>query len=225
MYMAMALRYYTIFLSVVIVIFASVIHELAHAYTAYRLGDDTAKREGRLTLNPLKHLDPVGSLALPVLMGIMGGPVFAYAKPVPYNPFKLRNPKRDEVLVALAGPVSNLILALVGGAIFRVILSAFGSPASYDAVFWVLTSISTFVYVNLVLLFFNLIPIPPLDGSKVVLYFLGDEQRQSYYQLQRYAMVILIIALYLIPQILHLDPVGMYLNVTAGNLADLILGI
>ena len=113
-------RIFMIVGSVALVMLSAIVHEVAHGWVAYKLGDPTAKQAGRLTLNPLAHLDPVGSVLLPLLMAWIGGPVFAFAKPVPYNPYNLRNPRRDEVLVALAGPASNLLQALVGAVAFRL---------------------------------------------------------------------------------------------------------
>ena len=114
---------FTEVISVVLVMFSVVLHEIAHGWAAYRLGNPTAKQAGRLTLNPLLHLDPFGSVLLPLMLAIVGGPVFAFAKPVPYNPRNLRHPVRDEVLVALAGPLCNLLQALVGALLFRVLYS------------------------------------------------------------------------------------------------------
>lgn len=221
-------------LTVVVLMLAAIVHEVAHGYVAHLCGDDTAKEAGRLTLNPARHLDPVGSIVLPAIMALAGGFVFAYAKPVPYNPYRLKNRKRDEVLVTLAGPASNMLQALAGAALFNL---SWGAVEANNALYlsgpvvlgqtpmaWLLTALSTYVWVNLLLAFFNLIPLPPLDGSKVVCYFLKGETLQRYYQVQRYAMPILILALYIVPR-LGVDPLGAYLDATAGNLYDLLLGM
>ena len=179
-------------ITVAIVMWAATLHEVAHGYTAYLCGDSTAKDEGRLSLNPLRHLDPFGSVVLPLVMVLLGGPVFGYAKPVPYNPWRLRHRRRDEVLVALSGPASNLVQA-------------------------------DYVWVNLVLCFFNLIPLPPLDGSHVIGFFLKGRALDAYYQVQRYAMPVLIVVLYLLPDFLHVNPLGAYFDVTAGSLYDVML--
>ena len=110
-------------ITVAIVMWAATLHEVAHGYTAYLCGDSTAKDEGRLSLNPLRHLDPFGSVVLPLVMVLLGGPVFGYAKPVPYNPWRLRHRRRDEVLVALSGPASNLVQAAVGALVFRAVVA------------------------------------------------------------------------------------------------------
>lgn len=218
-------RIFVTVVSIFLVMISASLHELGHAYAAYLLGDDTAKRAGRLTLNPLAHLDRFGSIVLPLIMGLMGGPVFAFAKPVPYNPNNLRNPQRDEVLVALAGPAANIAQALVGAVACRV-LWHFQAPGilAGEASYWVYTILSTYVYVNCSLAFFNLIPLPPLDGSSIISPLLKGEARRKYYIVQRYSLPILMVALYVIPMVLHLDPLGIYLDATAGNLADLLLG-
>ena len=215
-----------IVLSVCIVLVSTILHEIAHAVTAYKLGDATAKEQGRITLNPAAHLDPVGSVLLPVLMAAAGGPVFAFAKPVPYNPNRLRHPVRDEVLVALAGPACNLVQALVGAVAFRVCYGAYVSSAGTSAALFVASDVlSSYVYINLMLMFFNLIPLPPLDGSAIVFPLLKGEARRKYYVVQRYAMPVLLALLYLVPMLLPVDPVGMYLHATAGNLSLLLLGL
>lgn len=212
-------------LYVLLLMFSAMVHEVAHGYVAYKCGDPTAKNFGRLTLNPLKHLDPFGSIVLPLLMTLFGGVMFSYAKPVPYNPNNLRNPKRDEVLVALAGPASNVLQAFLGAVLFNLwygILLAnpaitewgpelFGMTPAYLA----MSILDTYIYLNLMLCFFNLIPLPPLDGSKVLCYFLHGQALRRYYQIQQYAMPILIIVLYVIPR-LGVDPVGTYLSAACG---------
>lgn len=147
-------------LSVIILIISVVIHEVSHGYAAYKLGDSTAYREGRLSLNPLVHMSWLGSVLIPFLLISSGSPVvFGYAKPVPYNPYNLTNRRWGELIVAVAGPFSNLILALIFGLILRsgIIMN--------PQVVQIFVSI---VIVNLALMVFNLVPIPPLDGSKVL---------------------------------------------------------
>ncbi len=147
-----------------------VIHEVAHGYSAYLLGDKTAYFKGRLTLNPLKHLDPFGSVILPLILILTNsGFVIGWAKPVPYNPNNLKKWKYSELVVAISGIVANLLMALLFSIIIRVAMS-FGVPVMSSTFslspFYQITSI--IVITNLVLAFFNLIPIPPLDGSKVL---------------------------------------------------------
>ncbi len=148
---------------IAILIMSVVIHEVAHGYAALALGDVTAKYAGRLTLNPIKHLDPFGSVILPLIMSMIpGGIMLAWAKPVPYNPYNLRNKRWGELLVAIAGPISNVLIAILVGLAIRVaIFTGFSGPALTLAVITVI--------MNLYLAFFNMIPIPPLDGSKVLM--------------------------------------------------------
>lgn len=202
-------------------------HEVAHGLAAYKLGDPTAKQAGRLTLNPLAHLDTFGSLMLPLLMALAGGPIFAFAKPVPYNPNNLRKPVRDEVLVALAGPACNLVLACLGAFVYRLLMGNL-TPAAWqgakgEALFWLVQVIYIFVYVNLMLAFFNLIPLPPLDGSSIASPLLRGEARRKYYEVQRYAMPILLVLLYMVPMFLKVDPVGAYLDVTAWRVFQVLM--
>ena len=214
---------FTKVVSVVLVMLSVVLHEIAHGWAAYRLGDPTAKQAGRLTLNPLVHLDPFGSVLLPLMLAIVGGPVFAFAKPVPYNPRNLRHPVRDEVLVALAGPFCNLLQALVGALLFRVLYSTWTGDLGVS--YYVLSGLTSYIYVNLTLMFFNLIPLPPLDGSAIVSPLLKGDARVAYYKVQRYAMPILLILLWVLPYVLRFDPLGVYLNATAGNLYNVLLGV
>lgn len=222
-------RLISIALTVVLVMFSAIVHEVAHGWAAFRLGDPTAKEAGRLTLDPRAHLDGFGSVLLPLLLAFIGAPVFAFAKPVPYNPYRLRHPRRDELLVALAGPASNLAQALLGtvllAAVWQLAPGAYGAGAvPFELVSGLLDVITTYMSVNLVLCFFNLIPFPPLDGSKVVLFFLKGEARRKFYQLNEYAMFGLILVLYVLPMLLGVDPLGIYLDATAGNLYGLLVG-
>ena len=148
--------------SIAILIMSVVIHEVSHGLMANFLGDPTAKYEGRLTLNPIKHLDPFGSVILPLLLALLPGqgPIFGWAKPVPYNPYNLRNQRWGPALVGAAGPGSNLLVAFVFSLVLR--LSAGALPESF------VTIAATIIFINILLAVFNLVPIPPLDGSKVL---------------------------------------------------------
>ena len=156
-------------------------------------------------------------------MAAMGGPVFAFAKPVPYDPRRLRHPGKDDALVALAGPVSNILQALLGTALVYAVWNlGYGAVVAgnvpYEALFWAMRVCTTYVYVNLTLAFFNLIPLPPLDGSKLLLPLLRGKAKMEYYRIQHYAMPILLILLYVLPEFLGVDPLGAFLDLTAGNL-------
>jgi len=224
--MSFASALVSIVISLVLVMFSATLHEVAHGYAAYKLGDPTAKMAGRLTLNPKAHLDPVGSVVLPLMMAIAGGPIFAFAKPVPYNPNNLRHPVRDEVLVALAGPVCNILQAAAGTVVVRIlwfyVYPAVGASLALTYAGYIFSS---YVYINLVLAFFNLIPLPPLDGSAIVSPLLHGRARIKYYEIQRYEMPGLLIAMYVLPTVLPVVPVGAYLDATAGGLYDVMMGL
>lgn len=176
--------------SVIVLVFSVVIHEVSHGVVAERLGDPTARLAGRLTLNPLKHLDPFGSVILPLLLSLLpGGVIFGWAKPVPYDPRNLRHPGRDAALVAAAGPVSNLALALVFGLLFQFFSSGGGTSAVGELFPALLAQV---VIVNVWLAVFNLVPIPPLDGSKVLFWFLPQGAHEFRVLLERYGFFILL---------------------------------
>jgi Zn-dependent protease len=156
------------------------IHEFAHAWMAHRLGDNTAKHLGRLTLNPLAHIDPAG-LFLFVIAG------FGYSKPVEYNPHALKN-ESDEVKIAIAGPISNILLALIVAIPYRI-ATVSGIDISQNVIFIFLDML---VYMNIVLAVFNIIPIPPLDGSKIINYFLDADARESWERIGPFVLMILI---------------------------------
>lgn len=151
--------------SLTVLIMSVVIHEVSHGTAANYLGDSTARYLGRLTLNPVKHIDLLGSIIVPISTYLLGGVIFGWAKPVPFNPYNLRNQKWGPALVAAAGPVSNIMTAFVFAIIIR-----FGGALGLPLAFFEMASI--IVLINLVLAIFNLVPIPPLDGSKILYAFL-----------------------------------------------------
>lgn len=182
-----------------ILIFSVVIHEVSHGYAALMLGDHTAEYEGRLTLNPMKHIDPFGSLLLPVISYLFGGFIFGWAKPVPYNPYNLRNKKWGPAIVGAAGPAANISLAIVFGLIVRVaphIANGFAAPM----VMRFITIASTIALLNLVLAIFNLVPIPPLDGSKVLFALLPYEWRGVQFFLEQYGFMLLLAFIFFFSQ-------------------------
>lgn len=210
----------TLLIDAVALIVGIVIHESAHALAAYVLGDKTARSRGRVSLNPLAHIDPFGTVLLPLLMLAAGGPVFAFAKPVPVYLNNLKHPKRDELLVALAGPLSNVLLALAGALIGYVLLPLLAGQAAMSLLYYLFSFFMTFIVVNLSLAFFNLIPLPPLDGSSILVPFLKGKALREYYRIQQYAMPILLVILYLLPTVLHIDIIGMYFDITVYPLAQ-----
>ena len=209
-------------LVVAVVVVSASIHEYGHALAAYRCGDPTAAEQGRLTMDPLAHIDPFGSVLLPLLLSLAGGVTLAYARPVPYNPNRLRNRRRDEVIVAVAGPAMNLVQAVVGAVVFRI--AAPQLAAVGEAGVWVARALLTYVSVNVSLMLFNLIPLPPLDGSKILTPLFKGEALQRYYQVQRYAMPIMLVLLFVLPQYLGFDPIGMYVGGVGNLILDLLLG-
>lgn len=208
------------------IVFSIMVHEISHGYAAYRLGDPTAKRAGRLSLNPAKHLDPVGSVLLPLIMSFIGGPIFAYAKPVPYNPMYFKDRKRGELIVAFAGPASNLAQALVGAAICCIVQAAVSPTMSMgmvEALIWVYRIGYYYCLINLVLLFFNIIPLPPLDGASIVTAFLTPVGMEKFYKVKQYSMFILLALLFLVPMVTPWDPLGWYLKHTAYALLNVLI--
>lgn len=193
----------TLISRLIILTIAFTIHEFSHAWTADQLGDDTARRAGRLTLNPLSHLDPLGSLLL-----LVAG--FGWAKPVPINPYALeRRTPAGTMLVSAAGPFSNLILAIVGSIPFQMGMltpSRGGGILPTPSGF-----LLEFIFINLILLFFNLIPVSPLDGEKVLEYFLPPEGRATLYRLRPYGPMILMLLVFIGP-FLGLDILGWFVG-------------
>lgn len=203
---------------------ALVFHEFMHGFAAYLLGDKTAASQGRLSLNPLKHLDPFGTVILPGLLILMGGPIFGYAKPVPYNPRNFKDPRKGDLIVGLAGPLGNFLLAVIAAIIYAV-MGLFFTPAGIDFALIVYAMyLPLLITTNLYLMFFNLLPIPPLDGSSIFALILPRKYLPKYYQIQRYALPIFLIVLFLVPYVVHIDIIGIYLQATAGNVATLLMG-
>jgi Zn-dependent protease len=175
--------------AIAILIMSVVVHEVSHGFIANALGDPTAKYAGRLTLNPLKHLDFFGSILVPAFTYLIGGFIFGWAKPVPYNPYNLRDQKWGPALVGIAGPASNIFLALVFGLSIRI-MTVFAPPEIAGAF---LNIAGLIVLINLILAIFNLLPVPPLDGSKVLFAFLPYKWTHIQFFLERYGFFILLI--------------------------------
>jgi Zn-dependent protease len=166
---------------ILMVFYSIIIHEVSHAFAAFALGDDSAQRAGRLSFNPKKHIDPFGTVILPLILYFSAGFIYGYAKPVPFNPYNFRNLKRDSGLTALAGPASNILIAIVLSVIFHLM-------GSMPVLQHVLRNV---IFLNLLLAFFNLIPVPPLDGSKVLGIFLTDEAYFKWTAQERKGMIYL----------------------------------
>jgi Zn-dependent protease len=186
----------TVLFFIVTLVPAIVLHELAHGVVADRFGDSTPRLAGRLTLNPVKHADPFGTVILPGLLLLSrlfggGAPVFGYAKPMPVNTSTLRNPDRKMMLIALAGPVTNILLATVGALVFRMVGIQAG-PLTTFLLIW--------ISLNVLLAVFNIMPIPPLDGSKVVAMFLPPRAREVYRSLEVYGALFMLAIFFFFPQ-------------------------
>ena len=183
-------------LSFVAAIPAIVLHEVAHGFVAYRLGDPTARTMGRLTLNPLAHIDPIGTVLVPLILVVLGGPVFGWAKPVPINPRYFRNPFQGMLYVAVAGPTTNVVLGMATILIGRLLLlfiplGGAGSTGFLGSIVRTLFALlGIFVLINLFLAVLNMIPVPPLDGSRVLTYFLPPEGKRFMLSLERYGLLI-----------------------------------
>jgi Zn-dependent protease len=210
---------------------AIVLHEVSHGYVSYRLGDPTAKMRGRLTLNPIAHVDPFGTVLLPLLLWFGGGPIFGYAKPVPINPHYYKDYRKGMMLTGLAGPATNLALALASALLaFGVELVArgtlaLGGEAGLDVLGIVWYAFFYFAQINLVLMFFNLIPIPPLDGSRVLPLFLSDRALESYHRFEQYGILVFFGVMLLGPQLLGIDIIGAYFDVTVWPILKLLFGL
>ena len=187
----------------IVILFAITIHEAAHGWAANKLGDPTAMIMGRVTLNPIAHIDPFGTVLLPLLMVIMRAPPIGWAKPVPVNPMNLKNPKKDNLLISAAGPISNILAAIGAGILLKVImglrprtiydlnlaLQQGGSPG-FNPVSILAVILFYAVFLNMFLAVFNLIPIPPLDGSGILIGLISEEAAQKVEQLRPFGIII-----------------------------------
>jgi Zn-dependent protease len=205
---------------VIILVFSAVIHEFSHGWMANYLGDPTAKHMGRLTLNPIPHIDLMGSVLVPLFLIIANvGIIFAWAKPVPYNPYNLRDKKNGEMLVALAGPVSNLIVAVIFGIIVQIMIMQ-GIDSSIIVLFGLI------IFINIILAIFNLLPIPPLDGSKILFHFLPYSMHRVRETLERHGMLILLIFIFFLGGFgLVIWPILIFLFITFTNSPELLFDI
>jgi len=178
------MNYEFLIILVPVILFSLTIHEYAHALVAYRLGDDTAKRQGRLSLNPLVHLDVLGTLLLFIVH-------FGWAKPVPVDPRNFRNPKKDMLLVAIAGPISNILTAIAAAVILKALFENFAAIPPGSGADVAVRMLVWFMYIGIVLAVFNMIPVPPLDGSRVLYGLLPDSLAYRYARFETYGIFIL----------------------------------
>jgi len=181
---------------VIPILLAITLHEAAHAYAALRLGDDTALKAGRISINPLRHIDPVGTILLPALLYFTAGFMFGFAKPVPVNFAGLNNPRRDMVWVAVAGPASNVIMAAIASALF-----AFTSSDGGLASEWIREALVVAMVINVILAVFNMLPIPPLDGGRVAVGLLPNALAYPLARLERFGIFLVLGAVLLLPMI------------------------
>jgi Zn-dependent protease len=207
--------FFSIIVLIAVLIFSVMVHEVAHGLAALWQGDWTAQQADRLNLNPFKHLDPWGSFIVPFFLIISGiGIVFGWAKPVPYNTYNLRDQKYGPAMVAVAGPLSNLLVALFAGVMFRLFLVMGISSSSF--LFFVL---ALFIQINILLMIFNLLPVPPLDGSKVLFTFLPISEHTKQL-LEQYGFVFLLLFLFLFSGIF-----GLILNAGMRFFSEYIIGV
>ena len=179
-----------IFSAAVPVLFAITVHEVAHGWVAARLGDPTAKRAGRLTLNPVKHIDPLGTVVVPLVMLVLTSFIFGWAKPVPVDWRNLRRPRRDMALVAAAGPGANLLMLALWTLALASLFGA-GGPLSYPSIL-LIEMAKVGIIINTALIVLNLLPLPPLDGSRIVTAFLPPAAARKYNALERWGLLILV---------------------------------
>lgn len=185
-----------IVISLFVLLFAITIHEASHGWAAFKMGDPTAYSLGRVSLNPLVHIDPLGTVILPLILVLMSAPPFGWAKPVPVNPMNLRNPRKDNLIISAAGPLSNLSVAIIAFLLIQVLKGADpqllyrGATSFSSGLFLILYY---FVLINVILAVFNLIPIPPLDGSGILMGFLSPEAADKYERIQPYGFFIVLL--------------------------------
>lgn len=214
-----------IILSLATIIIAIIFHEIAHGLVAWYLGDNTAKKQGRLSFNPIKHIDIFGSLFLPILMFFSkSGIIFGWAKPVPVNYNKLKNKKRDFILVASAGILANFILAFISSVLLKIsLMIPFNVISGISATFFL-----NMIFFNILLGLFNLLPIPPLDGSKILLGWSDNKYIKKYVNAEKQGTLLLVVLLFILPVIIkffgiNINPIAVLLQKTTKALVTLLI--
>lgn len=177
------------------ILIAITFHEVSHGFVAYRLGDPTAKFMRRLTLNPLAHIDPIGTVLLPAILILTGAPVFGWAKPVPINPANFRDPRRDMAISAAAGPVTNILLAIASLILLKFIIAPLANLLPPSITLPLTLMLTQSILINTILAAFNMIPVPPLDGGRVLAGFLPHRQAAVYSRIEPYGFFIVILLL------------------------------
>src|SRR5450759_4225362 len=202
-----------IFFQIIVLLFAICVHESAHAWTANRLGDPTAKMPGRVSLNPLVHIDPIGTVLMPLTLIILGFPPFGWAKPTPVDPRNFKNQVRDDILTAVAGPASNFLIAFVSVVVLAILVHGSNTPIGRHApAASTAAALTTLFYdamwINVILAVFNLIPLPPLDGSHVIRHFLSYNALRVYDRIGYFGLIAVI---FILPMI-GFDIIGMLIT-------------
>ena len=217
---------YDIAVWLVPLVIAIVFHEVSHGLVARRLGDPTAAERGRLTFNPIKHVDPFGTVILPLILAVShAGAIFGWAKPVPVNYRRLKHPRRDMILVALAGPGMNLLLAIVGAILLTATIAVSGGAQGPASQFIALNALN-FVYINVFLAIFNLLPVPPFDGGHVVEGLLPRSAARYYRKVGRYSLLVFVMLLLVLPAISPgADVIGKVVSPIVNHLANGLLSL
>ncbi|MGH6616840.1 site-2 protease family protein [Sphingomonas sp.] len=217
---------YTIAIWLIPLVIAIVFHEVAHGYVARLFGDTTAERSGRLTLNPIRHVDPIGTVVLPLVLAVAHAPIFGWAKPVPVVSANLRNPRVHMMLVALAGPITNFVLAALSALMLGALVAGLGDTPPGDITRFIAANLFNFVRINVFLGVFNLIPLPPFDGGHVVQGLLPRPAAIQYGKLARFGFPILLVLLIVLPAISpNADVIGLLIAPIASAVVGFFLGL
>jgi len=218
--------FYQIAVWLIPLIIAIVFHEVSHGYAAWALGDQTTRRLGRLTLNPIRHVDPIGTVALPMLLAIAHAPIFGWAKPVPVTTSGMRHPRLDMALVAMAGPASNLVLGFLAAVAITLFVAWQGGAIDAGVPRFVAYNLINFLQINVFLAIFNMLPLPPFDGGHVVAGVLPARLAAPYARLGRYGFLIMIVLLVILPAVAPgANVIARVIGPVADGVTHLFLGV